>query len=188
MSAEVEKCLFSPCNASGALHTFKTVAVQKIIATSNVKHDERYRTLSERDILAHKSCYCSCTSRSRKSEQGKRTSTLTDTGVSKRLLKSQCNDFVFKRDCLLCGNECKPKDSKNPHRWVQVRQCTTVDRCSDVTFKQHLENLCDERQDQWANDVAARLCRVFDLPAADAQYMLQSVTINFDLFPCPAPP
>ena len=67
----------------------------------------------------------------------------------KRLLKSQCSDFVFKRDCLLCGNVCKMKDSKNPHRWVQVRQCKTVTSGSAITFKQQLENLCDEREDMW---------------------------------------
>lgn len=69
----------------------------------------------------------------------------------------------------MCGNECKPKDGKNPHCWVQVRQCTTIDRGSDITFKQHLDNLCDERQDQWANDVAG-LIGVIDLPATDTQY------------------
>ena len=79
MSAEGEMCLFSPCHASGALQTFKTVAVQKIVATSKMKHDEPYKSLSESYILAHKSCYCSYTSRSRKNKQGKRTSTLTDT-------------------------------------------------------------------------------------------------------------
>ena len=94
MSAEGEKCLLSQCHASGALQTFKTVAVQKIVATSKVKHDELYKTLSGSYILAHKSCCCSYTSRSRKNEQGKKTSTLTDTGVPKRLLKSQCSDFV----------------------------------------------------------------------------------------------
>ena len=94
MSAEGENCLFSPWLASGALQTFKIVAVQKIVATSKVKHDELYKTLSGSYILAHKSCYCSYASRSRKYEQGTRTSTLTDTGVSKRLLKSQSSDFV----------------------------------------------------------------------------------------------
>ena len=64
--------------------------------------------------------------------------------MSKRLLKSQCSDFVFKRDCLLCGNVCKMNDSNNPHRWVQFRQCKTVNRGSAITFKQQLENLCDE--------------------------------------------
>ena len=85
MSSEGEKCLFSPCHASGALQTFKTVAVQKMVATSKVKHDELHKTLSGSYILGHKSCYCSYTSRSRKNEQGKRMSTLTDTDVSKRL-------------------------------------------------------------------------------------------------------
>lgn len=141
MSAEGDTCLFGPCNASGALQTFKTVAVQKIIATSKVKKDELYKTMSGSDILAHKSCYCSYTSKSRNIELAKRKSTLIDHGVPKRLLKSQCSDFVFKRDCLLCGEECKPKDSKNPHSWVQVRQCTTVDRPGNITFQQQLENM-----------------------------------------------
>ncbi len=74
------------------------------------------------------------------------------------------------RDCVLCGNECQPKDPKNPHRWVEVRQCRTVDRGDDITFKQKLENLCDERQDQWANEVSARIRGVIDMLAADGQY------------------
>ena len=170
MSADDRECLFSPCNVQGALHTFKTVAVQKIVATSKAKRDELFKTLSETEIVAHKSCYCKYTSKSRNSEQKRRKDTLAHTVVSKRLLKSQCSDFVFKRDCLLCGNVCKMKDSKNPHRWVDVRPCKTVNRGSAITFKQQLENICDEREDQWGNEVAARLSGVIDLHAADAQY------------------
>ena len=91
--------------------------------------------------------------------------------MSKRLLKSQCNDVVFKRDCLLCGNVCKMKDNNNPHRWVQVRQYKTVNRGSAITFKQSLENLCDEREDLWGNEVTARLS---DLHTADARYHVPS--------------
>ena len=170
MSADDRECLFSPCNVQGALQTFKTVAVQKIVATSKAKRDELFKTLSETEIVAHKSCYCKYTSKSRNSEQKRRKDTLAHTVVSKRLLKSQCSDFVFKRDCLLCGNVCKMKDSKNPHRWVDVRPCKTVNRGSAITFKQQLENICDEREDQWGNEVAARLSGVIDLHAADAQY------------------
>ena len=96
--------------------------------------------------FSHKSCY---KSKSRNNEQKKRKDALAHTVVSKRLLKSQCNDFMFKRDCLLCGNVCKMKDSKNPHRWVEVRQCKTVNRGSAVTFKQQLNSLYGEREDQW---------------------------------------
>ena len=138
-----------PCNDKGALQTFKnqesgklqvvtkTVAVQTIVATSKAKRDELYKTLSETEIcFAHKSCY----SKSRNNERKKRKYALAHTVVSKRLLNSQCSDFVFKRECLLCGNVCKMKDSNNPHRWVQVRQCKTVNRGSAITCKQQLEN------------------------------------------------
>ena len=162
-AAGAGKCLFSPCKAQGKLQTFKAVAVQKIITSSKAKHDELYKTLSGEYILAHKSCYCCYTSRTRQREKKK-------TMVSTRLLKSQCSDFNFKRDCLFCGCECKGRDSKNPNRWVRVRQCRTVERVSSLTFKQQMEKLCDERQDQWANEVAARLSGAIDLHAADAQY------------------
>ena len=166
MSAGDRECLFSPCNDQGALQTFKTVAVQKIVATSKAKPNELYKTLSDTEIFfAHKSCY----SKSRNNERKKRKYALAHTVVSKRLLNSQCSDFVFKRDCLLCGNVCKMKDSNNPHRWVQVRQCKTVNRGSAITFKQQLEDLCDERGPV-GNEVAAILSGVIGLHAADAQY------------------
>ena len=92
------------------------------------------------------------------------------TGASKRMLKSHSGDFQFKRDCLFCGKGCLPKDPKNPGRWVPVRQCTTVDRGGGISFKQQIENTCDERQDQWAQEVALRISGVIDLCAADAQY------------------
>ena len=175
MSAEDRESLFSPCNDQGALQTFKTVAVQKIVATSNAKRDELYKTLSETEIIfAHKSCYCKYTSKSRNNEQKRRKGALAHTVVPKRLLRSQCSDFVFKRDCLLYGNVCKMKDNNNPHRWVQVRQCKTVNTGSAITFKQQLENLCDEREYMWGNEVTARLSGVIDLHAADTQYRVPS--------------
>ena len=159
--AAAEVCLFGPCNAKDELQTFKCVAVQKIITTSKSKHDELHKTISESWILAHKSCYCSYTSTSR---QRKRKSSPVPV-PSKRLLKSHSSNFNFKQDCLFCGKECKPKDPKNPDRWEKTSQCTTVDR-DGITFKQQLENLCAERQDQWANEVAARVSGVIDLHAA----------------------
>ena len=66
------------------------------------------------------------------------------------------------------------KDYNNRHRWVQVRQCKTVNRGSAITFKQQLENLCDEREDLWGNEVTARLSGIIDIHAADAQYHVPS--------------
>ena len=169
MATRKGECLFSPCNSKGKLQAFKDVAVQKIIATSKIKRDGYFSTLSGSQILAHKSCYCSYTSNSRNNVQKKRKCSWDNIGVSKRMLKSECSDFVFKRDCLLCGKECKPKDSKNPQRWVKVRKCTTLERDSNITFKQKLEQICGERQDQWANEVMVRLGGINYLLAANAQ-------------------
>ena len=129
MSADNRKgtCFFAPCNGKGTLTTFKACAVNKIITASKEKGDGMYNALSA-DIQAHKSCYCSYTSKSRYFKAAKRKSeTETDDRCSKRQLKSGTKDFVFKRDCLLCGELCASKDKKNPQRWVQVRQCRTVD-------------------------------------------------------------
>ena len=93
MSAEDRECLFSPCNDQRALHTFKTVAVQKIVATSKATRDELYKT----EMFAHKPCYCKYTSKCRNNELKKRQDALAHTVVSKRLLKSQCSDFVQAR-------------------------------------------------------------------------------------------
>ena len=140
-------------------------ARENIIATSKAKRDDLYKT----EIFPHKSCYCKYTSKSIINEQKMRKDALAHTVVSKRLLKSQCSDFSFKRDCLLCVNVCKMKESKNRHRWVEVRQCKTVTSGSAIP-QQQLESIYDEREDQWGNEVAARLSGVIELHSADAQY------------------
>ena len=107
------------------------MAVQKIVATNKATRDELYNT----EMFAHKSCYCKYTSKSRNNEQKKGKDALAHTFVSKKRLKSQCSDFVFKRDCMLCGNVCKMKDRKNPHRWVEIRHCKTVNRGSGNSWR-----------------------------------------------------
>ena len=139
LSAEDRECLFSPCNNQGALQTFKTVAVQKIVAISKAKRDELYKTLSETDIFfAHKSCY----SKSRNNERKKRKYALAHTVVTKRLLTPSVVTLCSSETvcCVVTGNVCKMKDSNNPRRWVQVRQCKTVNRGSAITFKQQSGN------------------------------------------------
>ena len=171
MEQNTDICFFSPCNSSDKLQTFKSVAIQTISDRSREIQDELYRKLNGKEsISAHKSCYCSYTSKIKQVKSRKRKSVPDDEPLN-RMLKSECSkEYVFKRDCLLCGDECKPKDSKNPHRWVPVRQCSTVDRDCGITFKEQLINICKARDDQWSQEVMVRLSGVIDLPAADAQY------------------
>ncbi|KAL8589375.1 hypothetical protein ACOMHN_021527 [Nucella lapillus] len=145
-----EACLFAPCNGKGTLKLFKSKAVENIVATSNEKGDDKYNSLSS-DFMAHKSCYCTYTSKSRHVPSAKRKAAAEEDGDNQRQLKSRATHFVFKRDCFICGDVCVPKDNKHPQRWVPVRQCRTVDRGVGVlTFKEQLDDICEERDDGWS--------------------------------------
>ena len=113
-------CLFSPCNGKGQLTSFKANAVSQIVASSREKGDDMYSSLLL-EVQAHNYCYCNYMSNSRYIKFAKRNAAAesSDPG-GKRQLKSNVRDFVFKRDCLLCGQMCVKKDPKNPHRWVRV--------------------------------------------------------------------
>ena len=77
-------------------------------------------------VSCHKSCYSKYTSVSRNvTASKKRKSGGLEHGdeCHKRISRSQVPDFVFKRDCLFCGERCDPKDPKNPQKWVPVNQC-----------------------------------------------------------------
>ncbi|KAL8601503.1 hypothetical protein ACOMHN_000445 [Nucella lapillus] len=98
-----EACLFAPCNGKGTLKLFKSKAVENIVATSNEKGDDKYNSLSS-DFMAHKSCYCTYTFKSRHVPSAKRKAAAEEDGDNQRQLKSRATHFVFKRDCFICGD------------------------------------------------------------------------------------
>lgn len=169
----------------------KISGINTIISRSKEIGDDLHTILASRvasegesvSIHAHKSCYCSYTSRSRHSGVKKRKGSVSN-NPGHRPLKSQIQQFEFKRHCLLCGDECLPKDPKHPERWKQVRQCRTVDRGKgNRTFREVLEDICNERQDAWSTAVSLRLAGVRgDLHASDAQYHI-SCYYNFRKIP-----
>ena len=66
-------------------------------------------------------------------------------------------DFLFKRDCLFCGQICEPKDPKHPQRWEPVSKCETEKRPGQPTFKQVILDICDECQDDWSRVVEIKV-------------------------------
>lgn len=177
MDSKTVNCFFAPCNGKGQCQIFKRSGINTIISRSKENGDDLHTMLASRvasegesvSIHAHKSCYCNYTSRSRHNHVKKRKSSMSiDPGH--RPFKSQTQKFEFKRHCLLCANECMPKDPKNPERWKHVIQCRTVDRGKgNRTFREVLEDICHERQDAWSTAVSLRLAGVRgDLHASDA--------------------
>lgn len=177
-----KSCLFAPCHGKGEWRNCKLAGMQTIIRRSKEKGASLHLDLEKlvdslgenATVQCHKSCYSSYTSVSRNQKTVGTSKRKASWGPeSYRVLKSQVKvDFVFNRDCVLCGKVCVPKDPKHPDRWDPVKQCETKDRGKGVpTFMQVLYDICDQRQDSWGREVSLRLSGVHtDLPACDGQY------------------
>ena len=82
--------------------------------------------------------------------------------------------FIWKEHCLLCGEKCCViRDPKHPDRWHEAYECHTSDRGKREPFKNCVLKVCDDRDDQWSDEVRTRLCDrrcSYDLHSADARY------------------
>ena len=178
------QCFFSPC--PGRPHDIKKcglAGIQTLINKSQEQGDGLHEKLQSiasggdtAALMCHKSCYSSYTSVSRNIADIKRKSTQGPLSEEPpvRIRRSGVPEFISKRDCLLCGQVCKPKDPKHRNRWEPVRQCETERRPGYPTFKQTLLDISDKRQDVWSKAVQLRLNGIIkDLPAAGAQYHIK---------------
>ena len=84
-------------------------------------------------------------------------------------LRSNNEPYHCNTHCLFCGQLTKVNGRK---RGCDVFPVRTVE------FQEKIEQVCRERNDNWAEQVKTRLKCVHDLPAADATYH-QSCSVNF---------
>lgn len=95
------------------------------------------------------------------------------------ILRSKANAFSYKDHCIFCG-----KPAKVTQKPAKVVQSPNYKRTVDVypvrTFDFHktIEDICNERKDEWAQEVSHRLIYARDLPAVEAVYH-QSCSVNF---------
>lgn len=149
------------------------VGVNRLRTASNRRGDSLHSQLSE-DVDAtywcHKNCVSSYTSKSHIKYHASQTQ---DCGPpSKRSRRSEEELFIFKEHCFLCGKTCEKQDPKHPQRWRPVSYCRTADRGkSQKTFKEVILETCNQRNDDWSDQVRLRIQgAVSDLHAADAMY------------------
>lgn len=92
----------------------------------------------------------------------------------KRQRRSNTSEFSWKHKCLFCGESCSlEKDPKHPDRWREAYLCRTSERGTNSIYKDKLLKICNERNDNWAEEVRTRLSDIrasHDLHAADARY------------------
>ncbi len=149
--------------------------INSIIVASKTRLDDIHVTISElaenQFLSCHRSCVSSYTSKHHIGRVLKREGRTERSCSEPPISRKKVSHFEFKKHCLLCGEECKKLDKKNPSRWREVIQCMTTDRPGLKTFKQLISDRCSQRNDKQSAEVRARvLGAIGDLPAADAQY------------------
>lgn len=77
--------------------------------------------------------------------------------------------FDFKHKCIFCSQDAKFNHRKWGYDTLQVKI---------LSFKQSIERVCSQRNDQWAYDFSGRIASIIDLPVADAIYH-QKCSVNF---------
>ena len=84
--------------------------------------------------------------------------------------RSGSQQFDFKTHCLYCGRFIDEEYERKKSR--------SVYRVTSLDVQDVVRRVCEERADDWAEEVRTRILQVHDLPAADAIYH-QSCSSNF---------
>ena len=140
----VPSCIFN-CQRTEELKLLSKERLQGIIKASKTRDDDFHQQLPTLDeykdshqLHCHRNCVSTYTSKThieRYLKQKRKSSTEDHSGPSKRTRQSFESEFVFKRDCLFCGEECIAKDEKNPTRWRQYFEMRAINRPDQSPFK-----------------------------------------------------
>ena len=161
------------CGKDAPLSTGEKARIESIISSSITGYDtyhvelnqwlENYQDLK---ITFHKNCISTYTSSTHIKRYLKHMgSSISASEAPVLKLRTDYPVFKFRQHCLICGQDCIPKDPKHPACWKSVVICRTVE------MKQTLLKTCDERGDDIAARASVRINdAITDLHAADAQY------------------
>ena len=171
MNSTTYTCLFA-CDKEGPLLTGSTARLEKIIQSSKQRNDTLHHQLQDSQeknpqltIKFHKNCVSTYTSKCHIQRHLKRNGGHLSSNIQPTKRRSCLPAFDFKKFCFICGDECIPKDPKNPKRWRRLVQCQTIE------IKEKILEVCKLRNDNLAAQVQVRILgAISDLHAADAQY------------------
>lgn len=137
--------------------------LSSLIEASKERNDGIHKLLSSSShITVHVNCRKKYTAKqnikARKRELAERDS-------SPATLRSNVTPFNLKSHCIFCAQEIDQPNNKLPkNRRRVVCKVTTYGMCENI------KRYCDERQDEWGNEVKRRICTLSDLIAAQASY------------------
>ena len=125
------RCFFECAKMGTPLVDLTNVRKRKIISSSKKRRDDlhvrRKLELGKENIKCHRACVSTYTSKTHVSRHLKRKSDDLDSVVpdvlpAKRVSREIDKDFMFEKDCLICGKKCE-RDKKNPSREKKFSIC-----------------------------------------------------------------
>ena len=183
------RCLIPVCHGGGDWKKITDQGIKTLVSSSKARRDEEFCTKLQgivdgggdaACIECHKGCYCSYTSKQKieRLHKSLKRNAQGECVVATTRSRAQATGsglFVYKRDCIFCGNECLPVDEKHPERWDRVRQCMTKERFDKEgnpiqTMKNAILDAAEQRNDDVARRVKLNIGYVVDLPAAECKY------------------
>ena len=168
------ECLFRnyyTSDCSGKLSTNRDrKRIDSIISASKTREDTLHTYLtpllaenSNVKVHYHTACvskYCSTKS------------IVEKTPPPKRQRRAEIAPFDFKTQCLYCGLDCplSPPDPKHPDKWNKAYLASsTVHFCETrkiiISQKQHIQEMCQLRKDDWGDQVLLRSQAITDVVA-----------------------
>ena len=142
------------------------------VIKANHRHEDSFYTQFEdvETISAHLACAKSYTSESHIQASLKRLRKENESAPQKK--KTRRSHSTLVEHCLFCGAYCAVEpDKKNPSRWRIAYLVRTVDRKTQLPFKDVILNSCTERADAASDEVRLRVNgAITDLHSAEARY------------------
>ena len=138
------------------------------INRASEEHNDSVRTVPGKQV--HQECRRSYCNPHKIAQANKQTTEKPGPSTFHSVLCSAEESFSFSTDCLFCGTPVKLEEQK--------KRCLDIFPVTTLSTKDTILATCQERGDNWANSVRARILHVHDLPAADALYH-HTCSINF---------
>ena len=87
------------------------------------------------------------------------------------VLRSGGKSFDFRNDCIFCGERASAPDAKYPKN-----RRLTVYNVAALEFRDKIISICEQRSDQWGQEVYSHIANTIDLVAEEGRYHFSCYT------------
>ena len=165
-------CMKSDSLCRGRLLMKKGInTLHEVSQQRNDKLHEKISHLHERGPFVHNECYRAYTSPEQITCSKKALSSHEECRPSTPTLRSEKSHFDYPTHCLICAEYLDfAAARRHPSRHSGISSIEIVSKDKKSVIQENLERICDQRQDNTAVNLKARIAFAGDLRAVEAKY------------------